>query len=707
MQLFRSHRAAAWSFAGAYALILCVAQAGTDLARITGHWEGAIDVPTGKLAIDIDLADREGALAGDISIPVQMVRDMALGDMRIELPEVHWTIPEIPGTPTFNGKLSEDGNTIAGEFSQGGATLTFSLTRSADPSAKAGDALAGFDEFIDQAREAWKVPGVAVGIVRDGKVVSARGYGMRDVDGAKPVTERTLFAIGSSTKAFTTFVMAQLADEGKLDWSHPVREYIPEFRMYDDVAGERMTPRDLVTHRSGLPRHDLLWYNSTITLESMVHRLPYLENSKDFRTDFQYNNLMFGTAGHLIERISGKSWEDNVRERVFERLGMSRSNFSVLESQRSDDFALPYEERDDVVRRMEFRDITNVGPAGAINSSLEDMLKWATVHSHDGKLGDVQTISPTSLELLHAPAMPLPIDPTQPNRIAVGYALGWFVEVFRGHLLIHHGGNIDGFSALVAFFPRERIGMVVLVNKNASPLPGLIVRHAADRLLGLEPIDWSGEALAKAEQAKSAQKEASEKKHLARRPDTSPSRALAEYVGEYEHSGYGTLAIGMENDHLNMTFNRITAPLEHWHFDVFNCMKVDGDNTFEDTKLMFVAGMEGDIDAVEAPFELATKNIVFTRRPDENLTDPKYLEKFLGSYELAPQVLKISLRGRELVADVVGQPTYVLEPTRNDTFNLKGISGFRAKFITGADGKASEIQVVQPDGVYVFHRKAD
>lgn len=707
MHHVRSRRSIARWFVGACSLLLGTVQASEDVAKITGHWEGAIDVPTGKLMIDIDLMDRDGTIIGDISIPVQMVRDMALGDMRFELPDFHCVIPGIPGDPTFNGRLSEDGNTIAGEFTQGGATLPFSLTRSAEPSAKAADALAGFDEFIDQARAAWKAPGVAVGIVKDGKIVLARGYGMRDVEGGQPVTERTLFAIGSSTKAFTTFVMAQLVDEGKLDWSHPVREYIPEFRLYDEFAGERMTPRDLVTHRSGLPRHDLLWYNSTLTLESMVHRLPYLENSKDFRTDFQYNNLMFGVAGHLIERLSGKTWEENVRERIFQRLGMSRSNFSVLESQRSDDFALPYEERDEVVRRMEFRDITNVGPAGSINSSVEDMLKWAIVHSNDGKLGDVQAISPTSLELLHAPAMPLPIDSTQPNRIAVGYALGWFVEVFRGHLLIHHGGNIDGFSALVAFLPRERIGMVVLVNMNGSPLPGLIVRHAVDRLLELEPIDWHGEALAKAEQAKSAQKEASEKKHLVRRSGTTPSRPLAEYVGEYEHPGYGVLAIGQKDDRLQMTFNRITAPMEHWHFDVFNGMKVDGDNTFEDTKLMFVAGMEGEIDAVEAPFELTTQNIVFTRRPDASLTDPKYLEKFVGSYELAPQALKISLRGRELVADILGQPTYVLEPTRNDTFNLKGLSGFRAKFITGADAKVNEIQVVQPDGVYVFHRKGD
>src|SRR6185436_15542982 len=227
---------------------------------------------------------------------------------------------------------------IAGDYSQSGITITFRLARAQSAGAESKQRLAGFGEWLDAARAAWDVPGCAVAIVSGGETIWVKGSGLRDVDAKQPVTPDTLFAIGSCTKAFTTFVLATLVDEGKLAWDTPVRDYVPEFRMHDPIASERMTPRDLVTHRSGLPRHDALWYNATIDRAAMVHRLPYLPESKDFRTDFQYNNLMFLTAGYLAERVGGKTWEELVRARVFAPLGMQRSNFSVRDSQKDSDF---------------------------------------------------------------------------------------------------------------------------------------------------------------------------------------------------------------------------------------------------------------------------------------------------------------------------------------------------------------------------------
>ena len=287
----------------------------------------------------------------------------------------------MPGDPAFTGKLDAGHKTIKGTFTQGGKSFPFRLEAGIDPVMSAKGALIGFDSFVNEAIKAWEVPGLALGIVKDGRIILAQGYGFRDIEGKLPVTPKTLFAIGSCTKAFTTFVMGTLVDEGKLDWDAPVRNYIPEFRMYDRVATELMTPRDLVTHRSGLPRHDLVWYNATISRKKIVDRLPYLVPSETFRSKFQYNNLMFMTAGYLVERVTGQSWEDTVRHRIFEPLGMTGSNFSVKDSQKTADFAKPYADRDDKVVEVPFRDISNAGPAGSINSNVEDMARLAD-HSH-------------------------------------------------------------------------------------------------------------------------------------------------------------------------------------------------------------------------------------------------------------------------------------------------------------------------------------
>src|SRR5436190_14910917 len=218
--------------------------------------------------------------------------------------------------------------------------------------------LDGFDAFVSDVLKEWNVPGMAIGIVQSNKTIYAKGFGYRDLKQKLPVTTNTLFAIGSTTKAFTCVVLGTLVDEGKLDWDKPIRNYIPEFRLQDPHATELTTARDLVTHRTGLPRHDLVWYNNTsISRREVVQRLPYLEPNHAFREKFQYNNLMYVVAGHLIETITGQSWEENVRQRIFGPLGITNSNFSVRDSQSNDNFALPYQEQKGIVKRIPFRNI--------------------------------------------------------------------------------------------------------------------------------------------------------------------------------------------------------------------------------------------------------------------------------------------------------------------------------------------------------------
>lgn len=682
--------------------------AGDGASAIAGHWVGSIKLPGQELPIDIDFsADPAagGAMLGDISIPLQGVKDLALTEIALADGKYSFKFPAAPGGAIFSATLAADGSALTGEIAQAGMKFPFEVKRAKAPADNAAEALADFDAVVEKVLKDWKVPGVGVAIVKDGVIVSSKGIGFRDVEKQLPVTGKTLFAIGSSSKAFTTFVLGQLADEGKLDLDKPIIEKLSDFKLHDETATKLMTPKDLVTHRSGLPRHDAMWYNGCHTREQMFQRLRYLEPNATFRETWQYNNLMYLTAGYLIERITGKPWEDNVRERIFAPLGMSRSNFSVSESQLDADHALPYADRDDVVKPIAFRDIANIGPAGSINSCADDMANWVVIQLSNGLFRGKQIIEKTTAEMLHTPQMTMGGGAPENEIVPVGYAMGWFVDVYRGHRRIHHGGNIDGFSTQVAFYPEDQLGIVVMANMNGTPVPNIITNLAADRIIGLEHKDWSADLLTKSNATKAAAKEAGEKKAETRLSDAPPSQPLGNYAGEYEHPGYGIIKVEAADERLSITFNNITSPFEHWHYDVFNGQETDSEVIAKDMKVQFLMNVRGEIDRLEAPLEPSVKPIVFTRRPDAKLADPAYLERFVGAYELPTGVISISKRDTILIMTVPGQPPYDLVPLRNDTFKLKIVDGFIVRFIMNADGSVKELHSDQPNGLFIATRK--
>jgi len=677
-------------------------------AELAGHWDGAIALPTMKLEINLDFAKQpDGTWKGDISIPVQNLKDMALANIKSDGAKASFELPGIPGNPAFSGTFSADGNKLSGDFTQGGQKFPFELTRGADPAAKARKALEGFDDVVTKGLAQINVPGAAVVVVKDKEIIYAKGFGYRDLDKKLPMTPDTLMAIGSSSKAFTTFALGTLVDQGKVEWDKPVRNYIPWFRLYDAQAGERLTPRDLVTHRSGLPRHDLVWYNNfTATREQLVRSLAYLPPTADLRERWQYNNLMFLTAGYLVEVLTGKPWEDSVRSLVFGPLEMARSNFSVGDSEKDADFALPYTERDGKLVKIPFRNITTVGPAGAINSSANEMAHWVMVHINNGKYKDTQVVNPVTLNDMHAAYMPTGGTPTRADISPDDYGLGWFINTYRGHQRVEHGGNIDGFSALVSLFPNDGLGFVVLTNKNGTPFPDLVVQTAADRIFGLEAVDWIGEAAKNQAEGRDAQKKAEEKKATRRRPGTTPAHKLEEYAGDYWHPGYGLLKVEMKGTRLIFTYNAISAPLEHWHFETFNGLKTD-DPTFENMKLSFKTDVNGNVAAVAVPFEPTLGEIVFTRKPEARLSDPAYLNKVTGKYQLRSQTITVGLRGDSLTMVVPGQPVYDLVPELGGEFSLKQAKVITLKFVEDAKGQVTGIEIYQSGGVFEAKRIKD
>jgi CubicO group peptidase (beta-lactamase class C family) len=697
----------------AIALISIPAAAATTAPRATpqetsiaGHWEGAIELPGTKLAFDIDFAPQTGgAWSGDISIPAQNAKDLPLGKIVLAGKDISFEITGIPGAPAFKGALSDDGQKIAGQFTQGGQTFPFAMNRAAGLKTKAAQALAGFDDVINAGLKDLKVPGVAMAVVAEDEVVLAKGYGLKDVDNKLPMTPDTLLAIGSCTKAFTVFTLGTLIDEGKLEWDKPLREYIPWFRMYDIFASERLSPRDLVTHRSGLPRHDLMWYNNfTASREEFVRRLAFLKPTADLRAIWQYNNLMFLTAGYLVEVLTGKPWEEAVRSQVLDRLEMKRTNFSVADSERDTDFSLPYDEREAKIEKMPFRNITNIGPAGSINSSVNEMARWVMVHINGGKLNGKAIINAQTLEDMHLSHMPTGETPEIPEITPADYGMGWFVDTYRGHARVHHGGNIDGFSALVCLFPQDRLGFVVLSNKDSSNLPDLLIRTAADRILGLPAKDWVGEAAKSKVKRDAAAQEAKKKKAARRIPNTSPSHKLEDYAGDYFNPGYGDLKVALETGQLVFSYNNITTPLEHWHYDTYNGLKA-ADPVFEDFKLNFVSDAKGNVARLEVPFEPTLDPIVFEKKPDSRLFDPAYLQRFVGKYVLIEQVITISLKGNVLTASIPGAAEMELVPMLGDEFTLKQMKIVALRFKTDEKGNVTAMELSQPSGIYEAKRQ--
>jgi CubicO group peptidase (beta-lactamase class C family) len=390
-----------------------------------------------------------------------------------------------------------------------------------------------------------QIPGVAVGVVERGRIVFARGFGYRDVDTHLPVTPDTLFPLGSCSKAFTATAIALLADEGRIALDAPVRTYLPDFSLEDPVASAILTTRDLLTHRSGLPRHDLFWYQAPFSRDELYGRLRFLEPSGPPHSRWRYNSLMFVVAGRIVEKISGESWESFVRSRILSPLDMRRTLLSAEAMEVDSDHASPYALRQGRIQKIPMlKRLSTIAPAGAVQTSVRDLARWLTFHA---------TRSPSLLgegmwRELHRPQAEMPA-PDEPEVQRPYYGLGWIHETYRGHPLIVHNGSIDGFTVHLGFLPETGQGLILLMNRDGATAALMTLAYSAyDRLLGLEPLDWEG--------------------RLKEMP--TPSQDVREVVldfpieqvvGRYEHPAYGVLTLRAKGDKLAMQFRTFRLTL--------------------------------------------------------------------------------------------------------------------------------------------------
>ena len=467
---------------------------------------------------------------------------------------------------------------------------------------------ADLDAYVTRAMKTFEVPGMAVAIVKDGKIVFSKGYGVRKLGDPTPVDENTLFGIGSNTKAFTAAALATLVDEGRISWDDPVYQRLPGFQMYDPYVSHEMTIRDLLTHRSGmgLGEGDLLfWPPSTFSRADIIYRLRFMKPASSFRSRYAYDNLLYMTAGQIIPAVTGTSWDDYVREKIFVPLRMKTTQVSNTLLKPGDNYAYPHTRVDGKLEVIPFQDLDNAAPAGSINSSVAEMCKWFLLQLNHGKFPDREGrlfSEAQSNEMWSSQTvLPLPEPTTGPLSALRGhfrsYGLGWFLTDYKGRKLVGHSGGVAGFVTRVQLIPEENLGVVVLTNAEQGGAMEGILFHIVDNYLGGPVTDWIAAYKAQDEKEEKDAAEAMQKAASNRAANSKPSLALEKYAGVYTDPWYGPASIKFEGGELLFTLDHTPtaiADLQHWQYDTFKAHWRD--RTIEDAFVTFALKPEGSID---------------------------------------------------------------------------------------------------------------
>jgi len=564
----------------------------------------------------------------------------------------------------------------------------FSLT-AAGQTTDINKKMKGFDQYMEKALKDWNTPGACVGIVVKDKLVFAKGYGYRDYGKKLPVTPNTLYQIASNTKLFTTVAAGLLVEEGKLEWDKPVKEFVPTIKFYNSDLDNSVTLRDMLAHRTGISRHDLIWYKSDFSRKDLFERLKYLEPSQPIRTGFLYNNLMYVSAGYIIELKSGKTWEEFVQEKILDPLKMERTYFTVREMVADPDHGVPYNEKRDTTILYEipiYEDQAAVGPAGSIVSNINDMSKWLIALMNGGKFEGKQVIPEAVLKASLAPSIALPNSGLEnkgyKELLNSVYGMGRQTVSYRGHLAAYHGGDLPGFHSQFSMMPTDSIGVIVfIIGDQGQPLYNIISFNVYERLLGMDLTPWSERNLDDRDKGKAVGKEGRSKAGEDRVVGAGPSHKLADYAGEFEHPAYGIMKINLkEKDSLQFDFHNIVLPLSHYHYDRFD---TPNDEEYGLWSLNFMTNPAGEVSSLVVSVDEG--QVTFTRRADPGLSDPAVLQAYEGKYLMGGATFSVEVTGKEIFIVVPGTPRLKLLPVSKDIFRLEQFADVSIIFVREND----------------------
>jgi CubicO group peptidase (beta-lactamase class C family) len=471
--------------------------------------------------------------------------------------------------------------------------------------------------IVEPMLRAARIPGAALAVVAGDKTIYASGFGRRDLRRKAPVTARTMYPIASSTKPINATLLGMLVDAGKIEWDAPVQQYVPEFTLSDRAISPRVTLRDLVTMRTGLPRHDSVWAAVPLTRAELLRRLPHLALSADFRQRFQYSNISVTLSGHVAELVTGRRWEDLVRDHIFRPLGMRRTTSGPP---KRGDVTLSYHEnasRKLVVSRR-FEAAATAPSGGSVHSTVEDMAKWLSFNLQRGRVRGRQLIADRTLAQLHSPQVIVGERPLAGLPADAAYGLGWVIDYYNGHRRLSHGGYLHHIHSSLMLFPELELGVAAFSNFGPPMLADTMGEHALDALLGAKPAQSFEDRLALYERRIVETRERNAR--LVRERNTHPSHELSAYVGRYENPGYGEIIIRRRGRKLVFHRSELRLLLRHWHYDVWvaedsDLWPIHISHTFDRSGQMhFHTGADGAIGSLSMTLEPAVPPIRFMRQ---------------------------------------------------------------------------------------------
>ena len=567
--------------------------------------------------------------------------------------------------------------------------------------------LKGFDSYMDNILKDWNIAGAGIGIVYKNKLVFAKGYGYREFEQKLPVTPKTLYQIASNTKLFTAVSIGMLVDQGKLDWDKPIHNYIPSIEFYNNDLNNSITIRDMLSHRTGISRHDLIWYKSDFTRKELFDRLKFLEPSQPNRQGFLYNNLMYVSSGYIIELLTSKTWETFLQENIFNPLEMKSTVFTVKEMEKNPDHGVPYNEKRDTTilyRIPIYEDQQAVGPAGSIISNIEDMSNWLITLMNNGKFKGKQIIPEKIMKATLEPAVALPNSGLENKGykeiLNTYYGMGRFTSSYKGHLLTYHGGDLPGFHSQISAMPYDSIGVIVFViGDQGSPLYNIISYNIYERLLGTDLTPWSERGLKDQKEGKKLGKEGRSKSGSEIIVGTRPSHQLTDYVGQYQNPAYGIINITLIDTALQFDFHNMKLPLKHYHYDRFD---TPNDEQWGLWTLNFTTNPQGAIDGLYS--SLDESQATFTRKADAALSDPGVLVKYTGKYVIAGSFISVELIDKDLYLIAPGQPRIMLIPVKPHTFRIKEYPDYSFVFVI-ENGEVTGFKQIDPSGEYKVEKQ--
>lgn len=565
--------------------------------------------------------------------------------------------------------------------------------------------LEGFDSYIQKLILGWNCPGIGVGVVVDDALVFSQGYGYRDYEKQLPFTTSTLFPIASNTKLFTAVAAGLLVEEGLIEFDEPIRDKVPAIRFCNDTLNSSITLRDMLAHRTGIPRYDSIWYKTNMTRKEIVERIKVLEPICALRQRYLYNNIMYAAVGYMVELLTGKSWEEFVSEKILTPLAMNDTIYAISDMQMQSDFSVSFKERLDSTElyKIPYSEDKATAPAGAIISSIQDMSNWLIALMNNGRFAGKQIISQSVLRATMEPNIPIKNVFSEmygfSELLNSSYGMGRIVDVYRGHLLASHGGYLDGFYSQVSCMPKDRIGIVVLVNGDHCPsLCDTISFNVYERLLGLEQTPWSERWLDIKMKDKQTKKAARSKVGDDRIQNTHPSHPVSDYTGNYTHPAYGELKIGLKNGQLQLNFSGTTLPLLHFHYDRFDS---PDDELSGKWSVNFGINSQGDID--KAVLSIDEGEVTFKRKNES--VDAKLLQKIRGIYKAASGIsYEICVKSNgDIYLVTPFENEDMLIPYKKLQFKINRFSDHIYEFVI-EQSDVIALKEKKPTGEYLFKR---